>query len=192
MTTLFRSLLTVLLGTALGLAVTYYVLGSGMRFDEVSAGPWTRWPKSGSMDIDPYAHAMLARSAELPLGTAEGRSFFAWTDSAGAALRGRCDYVVSGPIPVTRYWTLSLYAPNGSLVDNPAKRFGFTSAEILRAADGSFQIAIAGAARPGNWLPIGNVARFALVLRVYDTLVDFGMSNVEATALPQIVKGHCA
>ena len=176
----------------LGLAVTSYILGTGMRFDALNAGPWTRWPQTGSMDIDPYAHAMLARSAELPLGTAEGQSFFAWTDSAGAALRACCDYVVSGPIPLTRYWTLSLYSPDGGLVDNPAKRFGFTSAEVLRAADGSFQIAIARDARPGNWLPIGNVAGFTLVLRLYDSLVAFGMSNVEAAALPHIVKGHCA
>ncbi len=184
--------MTVLAGTALGLAVTYYVLGAGIRFDEVRVGPWTRWPQSGSMDIDPYAHAMLARSAEMPLGTAEGLSFFAWTDSAGAALRASCDYVVSGPIPSTRYWTLSLYSPNGSLIDNPARRFGFTSAEILRAADGSFEITIARNARPGNWLPVGNISHFALVLRLYDTLVDFGLSSFESTALPHIVKGHCA
>ncbi len=191
MTTLFKSLLVVLAGTALGLAATYYVLGAKMSFDQVSAGPWTRWPKSGSMQIGPYAHAMLARSAELPLGTAEGLSFFAQTDSAGAALRARCDYVVSGPIPPSRYWTLSLYGPNGSVVDNPAKRFGFTSAEILRAADGSYEITVSRQARPGNWLPVGKVSAFALVLRLYDTLFDFGMSKVEATALPQIVKGHC-
>ncbi len=192
MTTLFKILLTVLAGTALGLAATYYVLGAGIRFDEIEAGPWTRWPQSGSMDIDPYAHAMLARSAEMPLGTAEGLSFFAWTDSTGAALRGRCDYVVSGPVPPTRYWTLSLYSPTGAIVDNLDKRFGFTSAEILRAADGGFQITIARDARPGNWLPVGKVARFALVLRLYDTLADFGLSNAAPTALPQIVKGHCA
>ncbi|MGB8278588.1 MAG: DUF1214 domain-containing protein [Methylovirgula sp.] len=188
---LFRFLATLLTGTVLGLAATYYLLIGGVSFDEAKAGPWTRWPKSGSMEIDPYAHAMLARSGELPLGTAEGLSFFAWSDSAGETLRASCDYVVRGPMPPTRYWTLSLYTPAGSLVDNPAKRFDFTSAEILRAADGGFEIAVSRHARPGNWLPIGDVPAFALVLRLYDTLFDFGMSKVEATALPQIAKGHC-
>ncbi|QXX73502.1 hypothetical protein MHY1_00298 [Methylovirgula sp. HY1] len=192
LTPLFKSLLAVLAGTALGLAATYYILGAGMRFDEVKAGPWTRWSKSGAMDIDPYAHAMLARSGEMPLGSAEGSSFFAWTDNAGAALRGRCDYVLSGSVPSTRYWTLSLYSPTGAIIDNLDKRFGFTSAEILRAADGSFEITISREARPGNWLQVGNVAHFALVLRLYDTLVDFGLSNTAPKALPQIVKGHCA
>jgi hypothetical protein len=189
--TLIKSLIVVLAGTLLGLAATYYLLLGGVSFDEVKAGPWTRWPKSGSMEIDPYAHAMLARSGQLPLGTAEGLSFYARSDSAGEPLRARCDYVVSGPLPPTRYWTLSLYTPTGSLVDNAAKRFDFTSAEILRGADGGFTIAVSRQARPGNWLPIGNVRAFALVLRLYDTLFDFGMSKVEANALPQIAKGHC-
>jgi len=189
--TLLKFLVIGLLGSLLGLAVTYYSLVRGASFDEVQAGAWTRWPKNGSMEIDPYARAMLARSGQLPLGTAEGLSFFAWKDSAGDALRAQCDYVVSGPVPPTRYWTLSLYSPSGSLVDNPAKRFDFTSAEILRAGDGSFQIAVSRNARPGNWLPVGNVPRFTLVLRLYDTLFDFGTAKVEASALPKIVRGHC-
>jgi hypothetical protein len=188
---LFKILATLLTGTALGLAATYYLLSSGVSFDEIKAGPWTRQPKSGSMEIDPYARATLARSGQIPIGTAEGLAFFAKTDSRGERLSARCDYVVKGPIPPTRYWTLSLYTPTGSLVDNAAKRFDFTSAEILRAADGSFEIAVSRNARPGNWLPIGDVPGFALVLRLYDTLFDFGMTRVETAALPQIAKGHC-
>ncbi|MGO9133228.1 MAG: DUF1214 domain-containing protein [Methylovirgula sp.] len=189
--TILKLLAMLVTGTALGLASTYYVLGHGVNFDEVKAGPWTRWPKTGSTDIDPYAHARLARSGELPLGTAEGLSFFAWTDSSGRRLDASCDYVVKGAIPPTRYWTLSLYTPTGALIDNPTKRYGFTSAEILRAADGNFQIAVSHQARPGNWLPIGQGRSFALVLRLYDTLFDFGMAKVEAAALPQIAKGRC-
>lgn len=188
---LLRLLVTMLAGTALGLAVTYYLLGNGVSFDEVQSGPWTRWPKSGSMDIDPYAHAMLARTAELPLAAAEGLSFFARTDSAGESLKARCDYVMSGQIPSSRYWTVSLYGPTGSIIDNPAQRFGFTSAEILRAADGSFKLTVSRHARPGNWLPVGNVSTFVLVLRLYDTLFDVGMTKAEAAVLPKIVKGHC-
>jgi hypothetical protein len=94
-------------------------------------------------------------------------------------------------VPPARYWTLSLYTPQGALIDNPAKRFGFTSSEILRASDGSFQIAVSRQAHPGNWLPIGSDHGFTLVLRLYDTLFDFGMAKVEAAALPQIDKGRC-
>jgi hypothetical protein len=189
--TFLKCLVVVIAGTLLGLVGTYYVLVRGVSFDEVKAGPWTRWPKNGSMEIDPYARARLARSGQLPLGAAEGLSFFAWKDSDGNTLRARCDYTVSSPVPPSRYWTLSLYSPSGALIDNPAKRFDFTSAEILRAADGTFRIAISRHARPGNWLPVGNTSRFSLVLRLYDTLFDFGMAKVEAKALPKIVRGHC-
>lgn len=192
MTLLIKFLITLVSGTLLGLALTYYVLRSGVSFDEVRAGPWIRWPKAGSMEIDPYAQARLARTGQLPLGTAEGLNFFAWRDSTGEPLRAACDYVVKGPVPPTRFWTLSLYSTAGALADNPAKRYGFTSAEILRgSADGNIEIAVSRHARAGNWLPVGDVPAFALVLRLYDTLFDFGMAKVEAAALPQIAKVRC-
>lgn len=191
MTLLLKFIGTLFAGTVLGLALTYYVLRSGINFDEVRAGPWVRSPRTGSMEIDPYSHARLARTGQLPLGSAEGLNFFAWRDSTDEPLSASCDYVVKGPIPRTRFWTLSLYSTNGALLDNPAKRFAFTSSEVLRDGSGNVEIAVSREARPGNWLPIGDVPTFALVLRLYDTLFDFGMSKVEAAALPQIAKVDC-
>jgi hypothetical protein len=190
-TSLFKFLIVAFTGTVLGLAFTYYMLRSGVNFDEVRAGPWVRSPKTGSLEIDPYSQARLARTGQLPLGSAEGLNFFAWRDSTGEPLRAACTYVVKGPIPPTRFWTLSLYSTNGALLDNSAKRFAFTSSEVLRDAAGNVEIAVSRDARPGNWLPIGDVPSFALVLRLYDTLFDFGMSKVEAAALPQIAKVGC-
>jgi hypothetical protein len=187
----FNFLFVVLAGTALGLLVTREVLQRGPVFNAEKAGPWTSVPKSGSLDIDPYAQAKLARSAELPLGSAEGLSFIARTDSSGAVLRPLCDYEVSGSVPPTRYWTLTLVSPKGSLIDNPAKRFGFTSAEIVRAADGTFDITVARQARPGNWLPLGEAQPFVLMLRLYDTLLDFGTAKLDAEAMPKIVEDRC-
>lgn len=191
MLTLFKFLVVVLAGTALGLALTYEALQRGLSFAVVQAGPWKSLPKSGSLDIDPYASAKLAQSGELPLGSAEGLSFVARTDSTGAALQPRCDYAVSGSVPPARYWTLTLVSPSGFLVDNPAGRFGFTSAEIVRAADGTFDITVARHARPGNWLPLGSTQPFVLMLRLYDTLLDFGLAKLDAGAMPKIVKGRC-
>jgi hypothetical protein len=188
---IFKFLIIVLAGTVLGFAITYRVLQKGPIFGVVSAGPWTTAPKSGSLDVDPYSEAIEARSAELPLGSAEGLTFIARTDSNGAPLRPHCDYDVLGSVPSTRYWTLTLVSPHGFLIDNSAKRFGFTSAELVRAADGTFDIAIARQARPGNWLPLGRAQPFMLMLRLYDTLLDFGTSKVDASAMPKIVMGDC-
>lgn len=192
MLNLFRFLVIVLAGTALGFVVTYRVLQRGPVFNVVSVGPWTTVPKSGSLDSDPYTRAIEARSAELPLGSAEGLTFIARTDSSGAPLLPRCDYAVSGSVAPTRYWTLTLLSRRGFLIDNPAKRFGFTSAELVRAADGTFDITVARQARPGNWLPLGKAQPFVLMLRLYDTLLDFGTAKADASAMPKIARGRCA
>jgi hypothetical protein len=190
--TLIKFLLTALAGIALGFMITTRVLDRRLSFDTAQAGPWHGQPKSGTMDIDPYANARIARTAELPLGSAEGLSFIARNDSAGAPLRPECDYIVSGGVPPTRYWTLTLITPKGFLIDNKAKRFGFTSAEVVRAADGTFTITVARTARSGNWLPVGDAKAYALMLRLYDTLLDFGTTKVGAGALPKITRGGCA
>ena len=41
-----------------------------------------------------------------------------------------------GRVPPTRYWTVTLHGPDGSLVANAALRYGFTSGELVRRADG--------------------------------------------------------
>ena len=186
-----KFLIVVLAGTALGLLVTSEVLRRGPVFNTEKAGPWTGVPKNGSLDIDPYAQARLARNAELPLGTAEGLSFIANTDSSGAVLQPHCDYRINGSVPPTRYWTLTLVTSRGYLIDNPARRFGFTSSEIVRTADGAFDIIVARQARPGNWLPLGDAQPFVLMFRLYDTLLDFGTAKLDASAMPRILKGRC-
>ena len=47
------------------------------------------------------------------------------------------------------------------------QRQGFTSQEIIRRSDGSFE-KVGPRARPGNWLPTGGVERYVLVLRLYE------------------------
>jgi hypothetical protein len=186
-----RFVLAATAGALLGLAATNFALQRGHGFGRIEVGPWLVAAGNTSVETDPYARAAFARTGEVPLAHAEGVSFLARTDSAGHPLEGRCDYILSGPIPASRYWSLTLVNPSGALVDNPAKRSGFTSAEILRAADGSFEIVISSHARPGNWLPATDPKAFNLVLRLYDTLLDFGTSNLDTNALPQIRQGAC-
>jgi hypothetical protein len=189
---LLKFVLTGLAGCLLGLAATYVVLQKGTGFGQIRVGPWIIAPKNGSSDIDPYARAQLARTGEIVLAHAEGLSFLAHTDSSGHRLEPGCDYVVSGSVPDSRAWSLTLVTRSGALVDNPAKRYGFTSPEILRAADGTFEITIARSAHSGNWLPAMTSQPFDLMLRLYDTLLDFGTSKLDDKALPRITKGACA
>lgn len=190
-TFLVRVLAVCVGGSLIGLFLTYLAIEHGMGFGIVEVGPWTYRPRIGTTEIDPYARAMLARTGELPLGAAEGVTFIARADSSGAPFDPGCDYVVTGSIPRARYWTLSLQSPEGELVANTARRYGFTSAEILREAGGGFAIVVAPRARAGNWLPIGNDDWFVLVLRLYDVAIDTRTAPPRASDMPRIEKLIC-
>src|SRR2546423_5140399 len=142
-----------------GLGLTQFALTRGTAFGAITIGAWTAWPKTGTSDIDPYARAAIARSGELPIGSGDGGAFFASSDYAGRSLDCRCTVTITGTTPAARFWTITLYDLDGRLVPNAADRYGFTSQEIARRADGRFEIVLAPRARPGNWLPTGGSAR---------------------------------
>lgn len=189
---LLRAGLVLICGTLLGLGATWGAVWKGFGFGAVAAGPWTAWPRAGSREADPYARAALSRTGEVPLDLTEGLTFFARADSAGADLSQRCRYVIAGPVPPARYWTLTVTNSEGALVANTAQRYGFTSAEILRDERGAFSIILSRTARAGNWLPWGGSGAPMLVLRLYDTPVSAAAGALGADALPAIVKEGCS
>jgi hypothetical protein len=187
-----KTLCVIFAGIFIGLATTYSAVERGEGFGAVHAGPWTGFPKSGSGDADPYARAVVSRTAEIPLGLAEGLTFIARSDDGGRKLDPHCDYSVGGPVPAARDWTMTLMDPRGALIENNAKRYGFTSAAILRGEDGHFTITVSRAARPGNWLPLGETKDFEIVLRLYDTPISATATAIGAAAMPSITRGRCA
>jgi hypothetical protein len=187
----FASCFTFILAAAIGLGATWLTLNRGVAFGALTVGAWTAWPKTGSVEIDPYARAIIARSGELPTGMGDGVAFYARTDDAGEPLDGRCSFAISGITPAARYWTLTLYDPQGRLIANTVDRHGFTSAEIVRNTDGRFTIDAAPRARPGNWLPTGGVERFILVWRLYDTPIGVATRTTKEGPMPMIVRKGC-
>lgn len=188
---LLGTLFALSVAALVGLGATWAALTQSRAYGGLVVGPWTAWPRHGTSGIDPYARAMVARSGELPIGSGDGIAFQARADNAGTPLDGRCDVVLDGVTPTARYWTLTLYDPNGGLVGNSVQRHGFTSAEIVRRADGSFEIAVGPRARPGNWLPTGGVERYLLVLRLYDTPIGVATRGREVT-MPSITRRGCS
>ena len=87
----FGSCFTLLLAAVIGLSATWFTVTRGVAFGSLKIGAWTAWPRSGSVDIDPYARAIVARSGELPIGTGDGVAFFARTDDVGNPFDGRCN-----------------------------------------------------------------------------------------------------
>jgi len=188
----FSSCFTLLIAAVIGLGATWLTLTRGVAFGSLTIGAWTAWPKSGSVDIDPYARATIARTGELPIGTGDGVAFYAHTDDAGTAFDGRCTFVISGMSPAARYWTVTLYDPDGRLVANSIDRHGFTSAEVVRDASGRFAINVGPRARPGNWLPSGSIEKFVLVWRLYDTPIGVAMRTTKEGPMPAIVRKGCS
>jgi hypothetical protein len=188
---LLGSLVAFALATLVGLGGTYLALSRGAAFGALKIGAWTAWPKTGTSEADPYARATIARSGQLPVGLGDGVSFSAQTDDDGKFFDGRCDVVLSGATPTARFWTLTLYNVQGQLVANSVNRYGFTSQEIVRMADGNFEIVVAPRASAGNWLPTGGVDRYILVLRLYDTAVGVSTRAGKEVPMPAIKTRNC-
>jgi hypothetical protein len=176
---------------AVGLGTTWLALNRGTAFGAVQIGAWTAWPRNGTRNIDPYARATIARSGELPLGSGDGIAFLAQADDNGRPLNGHCDVLVSGTTPQARFWTLTLYDPRGRLIGNLLDRYGFTSQEIVRNSDGTFDIVVGPRARAGNWLPTNAVDRFVLLLRFYDTPVGVATRAAREVPMPAITVQAC-
>jgi hypothetical protein len=189
---LLGSLVTFLVAAAVGLGATWLTLTRGVAFGSLNIGAWTAWPKRGSVDIDPYARANIARTGELPTGLGDGIAFYARSDDAKHGFDGRCTFIVNGMTPAARYWTITLYDPEGKLVANAIDRHSFTSDEIVRDGDGSFAITVAPLARPGNWLPTGGVDKFVLVLRLYDTPIGVSTGTTKEGPMPAITRKACS
>lgn len=181
-----------LLALVLGFGSAWWTLSGEIPIGGIRIGPWITWPRIGSRDADPYARAVVARTADIPLGLGEGLAFVALTDQDGRPLDSACTYRVGGTTPTARSWTLTLYGPQGRPVATDLGRSGFTASEVVRGDDGHFTVALSRTAVPGNWLQLPAGGSFTMMLRLYDTPVAAGSASLDAAALPAIVRGECA
>ncbi|HTO65540.1 MAG TPA: DUF1214 domain-containing protein [Bradyrhizobium sp.] len=188
---LFVTVLALSLATFVGIGTTWMTATKGTDLGTLTIGAWTARPKTGTADIDPYSRATIVRNGELPIGTGDGVAFTTASDDKKKPLDGRCDVVLSGVTPPARFWTLTLYDGKGHVVANALQRYGFTSQEIVRAADGSFEIHVASRSRAGNWLPTGGIERYSLMLRLYDTPVGVATRSQREAPMPAITTVGC-
>jgi len=99
---------------------------------------------------------------------------------------------VDGREPGTSWWSLSVFDDRGELISNAAQRYAFTSQSIALRPDGSFAVALARDARPGNWLPTGGAGRLALVFTTLDPSAPLLAKPAEdQRPLPEIRRVQC-
>ena len=182
-------ILALIVGAASGLGLTFVMSGRENGFGAVQVNAWRAWPRSGTVDADPYARASFARSGELPVGLSEGIVFVATTDDRGRAIDGRCVTKIVGKLLPARFWTLTIYDGRGRLIENPAARYGFTNAEAVFSPAGDLEVWLAPRVHSGNWLPTGESERIVAVFRLYDT--PPGIARNEGAEMPRIIRENC-
>jgi hypothetical protein len=176
----------------LGLGTSWYMIDVGSPLTTDTQGPWTSWTSAGRADTDPYTRAHFARLGTLQLSAEVTLSYVAFTDSDGRRLHSSCDYAVEGREPGTSWWSISVFDAGGEVIANPAQRYAFTSQTIALRPDGTYVVALARDARPGNWLPTGGAGRLALVFTTLDPSAPvLAKPDAEHTPLPVIRRVQC-
>ncbi|MEW6270905.1 MAG: DUF1254 domain-containing protein [Thermodesulfobacteriota bacterium] len=131
-------------------------------------------------DIGTYGDDLETRAAIARLGwganvPAEAIYPTAVEDSSGEPLDGAHRYRVRfapGELPpVNAFWSLTLYAADRFLFDNPQRRYAISdrSPDLVYGADGSLEVWVQAEPPPGleaNWLP-APAGEFSLMLRLY-------------------------
>lgn len=182
---LLLTALTLVIALGGGAGSVWLIMEEVPDFGAMTIGEWSVNPTEGTPQADPYAKARFAREGKLSLGAAEGAQFVASRDSTGQPLRGSCDYVVTGSVPASRFWTMHAVQPGA-----PDAPRSLPSLALLRDSDGSFSIALSQYPAPGNWLQIGGTGAYRLVLAVYDT-PTIGSADLAEITLPRIVRERC-
>jgi hypothetical protein len=182
---LLLTALTLVIALGGGAGSVWLMMEEVPDFGALTIGEWSVNPTEGTPQADPYAKARFAREGKLSLGVAEGAQFIAARDTTGQPLRGACDYVVTGSVPASRFWTLHAVQPGASGTPHTLQ-----SLALLRDSSGSFSIALSRHPAPGNWLQIGADGPYRLVLAVYDT-PTVGSADFAEVTLPRIVRERC-
>jgi len=176
----------------LGLGTSWYMIDIGTPLTTLRQGPWVSWTSAGRPDADPYTRAHFARLGTLQLSAEMTLTYVAFTDSEGRRLYSSCDYSVVGREPAASWWSLTVFDDRGELIANPAQRYAFTSQTIALHPDGSFLVALARDARPGNWLPTGGAGHLALVFTTVDPNTPLlTKPTKEHKPLPEIKRIQC-
>jgi hypothetical protein len=184
-----KAIAALVIGTVLGVGVTWLVVFHGDMPGGVTDGPWRTNLLIGSSGGDVVTRAKVAAHGLLALNRNETIYFTATTDGAGARLTSDCDYRVTGRDPDTRWWSITAYAADDFLIPNPANRYSISKNAVVRGSDGSFSADVAAVSQNANWIPVAG-GPFSLTLRLYNPGPAVARDPAHAV-LPNIEKISC-
>ncbi len=184
-----KILLTLVVGTALGLAATWATAIHANKSAGIGDGPWRTSLFAGSSEGSPYLRAYVAVHGLLALSREETVYYNASTDSEGHTLDGSCSYQIEGRDAPARWWSITAYGADDFLIPNAANRYSVTMNSITRRADGTFAATVSEKQAEGDWIPVA-AGRFDLTIRLYNPQAAV-ITDPGHVALPAVRKVAC-
>jgi hypothetical protein len=178
------------IGTLAGLVTAQHAVSG--RFGIVSAtkGAWTVWPRAADTRIDPYTRAHQLAFGLIPSNRFDTVEYEARMHDAGRTLDDDCIYLLSGPAPQARWWSLSALALEDRSEAASEPRDGLVSGELIYEADRSFRVTLSRELQTGNWLRPPEGGPLVLNLRLY-TPAAAVLHHPLTAQLPSIERQVC-
>jgi len=179
----------VLLAVVLGSGVGIYNISSGKSNSQRTIGNWKTVDKDKDLSTaDLLTIAQVAVYGPYALTKKEVIYLSTSTDSEGNALDPKSDYVINGKKLDAKYWSITAYDENGFLIKNPIHKYGYNLEDVKYEADStSYKINLSGTEKKENWLPINNVQKTSLIIRLYLPSEKL-RENLTVETLPTIQK----
>lgn len=179
----------IILAIVLGSAVGVYNIKSGKSNSQRIIGNWQTVDKDKDLNTaDLLTIAQVAVYGPYALTKKEVIYLSTSTDSEGNELDPKSDYVISGKKLNAKYWSITAYDESGFLIKNPINTYSYNLETVKYEADStSYKINLSGSEKKENWLPINNVKKATLIIRLY-LPSDELRNNLTVETLPKIEK----
>jgi hypothetical protein len=155
---------SIIVGAAVGLASASYSLSQAGLGAPRTPNGWQEWNLAPESPLLPYALGHFLAAGQLP-PSRSSRQFVRRTDDEGRKLNSSCPVLVSGPMPVVRWWTLAATANNGKAQDSGSY---LDAGSAIRESTGKLIVTVAPLPQPGNWIAPATRGNFMLVLTLHD------------------------
>lgn len=179
----------VLLAIIIGSGAGVYSIKSGKSDSQRIIGNWQTVDKDKDLSTaDLLTIAQIAVYGPYALTKKEVIYLSTNTDSEGNALDPKSDYVISGKKLDAKYWSITAYDENGFLIKNPINKYSYNLENVKYEADStSYKINLSGTEKKENWLPVNNVKKTGLIIRLYLPSEKL-RENLTVEELPSIQK----
>lgn len=179
----------VLLAIIIGSGAGVYSIKSGKSDSQRIIGNWQTVDKDKDLSTaDLLTIAQIAVYGPYALTKKEVIYLSTNTDSEGNALDPKSDYVISGKKLDAKYWSITAYDENGFLIKNPINKYSYNLENVKYQADStSYKINLSGTEKKENWLPVNNIKKTGLIIRLYLPSEKL-RENLTVEELPSIQK----